>query len=266
MTRILSTAGRTAATAALAATALGFAATAAAQQPPAQAPATTFAQGKAAAASRAQTPAQSNARGGTRYTDVASDKNFILENRGDDVLLQIEGDPEVRTLVPVPAQRGDVFFKDDRGQIVLRVTEQGNVVSYLANKTGAPADLVGYVAPLSAPAMTSSLNELRVHAAQRLTKLAGHEVTIFGTSEFSRNEAWAADALNNVIAGVERANGLAGKAATKLTTVRLVPAPAPSVAFKDGELVLGVNPNEEFGGRVSSEAITNALTAARSSG
>jgi hypothetical protein len=261
---IHATAGRPAATAVLAALALGFAAAiaaapASAQQPPPS----TFAQGKAA---QAQRSANTATKGGTRYTDMASDKNFILENRGSDVLLQVEGDPEVRTLVPVPAQRGDVFFKDDRGQVVLRVTEQGNVVSYLANKEGSPADLIGYVAPLSTPAMTSSLNELRLHAAQRLAKLAGHEVTIFGTSEFSRNEAWAADALNNVVAGVERANGLAGKTATKLTTVRLVRTQAPSVVFKDGELVLGVNPDEEFGGRVSSEAITNALTAARSTG
>jgi hypothetical protein len=41
---------------------------------------------------------------------------------------------------------------------------------------------------------------------------------------------------------------------------------APSVSFKDGELLLGVNPDMGYAGRPSSDYIANALTASRNSG
>jgi hypothetical protein len=245
-------AGRAAACAAVAAIVLGFAAPAIAQQPP---PST-------AAAARAAAPTAS----ATRYTDMASDQSFVLEERGRSALLQLEGTGEVIPLQAVPAQRGDTFLKTQSGQPLLRKTEAGNMVSYIGNKNGAPADIAGLAAPLNAPPMPASLNELRVGAAASLSKMAGHDVTIFGTAEFADHEQWAADALNNVEIGVERANGLAGRVASKLNAVRLVRAKAPSVSFQDGELVLGINPEQGYLGRVSSDAISNVLTASRSAG
>lgn len=204
--------------------------------------------------------------GATRYTDMASDQSFVLEERGRSALLRLEGTGEVIPLQAVPAQRGDTFLRTPSGESLLRKTEAGNMVSYIGNKNGAPADIAGRAAPLNAPPMPASLNELRTEAAANLSKMAGHDVTIFGTAEFADHEQWAADALNNVEIGVERANGLAGRVAAKLSAVRLVRADAPSVSFEDGELVLGVNPEQGYLGRVSSDDISNALTASRSAG
>jgi hypothetical protein len=229
-----------------------------AQQPP---PPPTFATTRSKAALK---PAE----GGTRYMDMGSDKGvgFILEQRGSSVLLQVEGSNEILSLQAIPGPRGDTFLVDDRGRTVLRVTSGGNVLSYLGNPTGAPADPAGMVAPLSKPPMTASLDAMRARAASELTRLAGHEVTIWGTQAFASHETWAADALNNVVIGVKDANGVAGKAASRLDKVTLVPAKTPRVSFKDGELKLEVNPADEWGGRVSSDAISNVLTAARSAG
>lgn len=247
-------AGRSAALVAIAAIAVGFAAPAFAQQQP---PASGVAQSRASTAPSA---------GATRYTDLASDQSFVFEERGRGALLQREGSDEVMPLQAVPAQRGDVFYKTDSGEVMLRKTEAGNMVSFIGNKNGAPADIAGRAAPLDAPPMPASLNELRQQSAARLSRVAGHEVTIFGTSEFADGEEWAADALRNVELGVESANGLAGRVASKLNAVRLVRSKAPSVTFKDGELILGVNPDQGYLGRVSSDAVSNALTAARSTG
>jgi hypothetical protein len=229
---------------------IGFSATAAAQQP----------------APSSQQARQAPSPGATRYTDMASDRSFVIEERGRGALMQFEGSKEVIPLQAVPAPRGDTVLKSDSGQVVLRKTEAGNMVSFIGNKDGAPADFVARVAPLNAPAMPASLDELRKQSAARLSRIAGHEVTIFGTAEFANNEEWAADALTNVEIGVERANGPAGRVASKLLAVRLVPAKAPSVTFKDGELVLGVNPGQGYAGRPSSDAISTALTASRNSG
>jgi hypothetical protein len=254
---LLAPAGRSAALVAIAAMALGFAASAYAQQQQQQPPATGFSQPRSPAAPSA---------GATRYTDMASDQSFVIEERGRGALLQFEGSDEVIPLQAVPAQRGDTFLKTDSGQVVLRKTEAGNMVSFIGNKDGAPADIVGRAAPLNAPPMPASLNEVRAQAAARLSKMAGHEVTIFGTAEFSDDEQWAADALRNVELGVQTANGLAGRVASKLTEVRLERAKAANVTFKDGALVLSVNPEQGYAGRPSSDAIANELTRARSTG
>ena len=57
-----------------------------------------------------------------------------------------------------------------------------------------------------------------------------------------------------------------GKAATKIDKVTLVRAKTPKVTFKDGELTVHVNPDDGWSGRVTPEAITNALTSARNAG
>jgi Domain of unknown function (DUF4908) len=248
---------RASAIALIAALAAGFAAPAMAQDTQA---APTF------ASTRAAKP--SAPTGGTSYSDMGSDKNagFVLEQRGSMVLLKVDGNDNVLTLMPVPGQRGDTFFMDYAGRMVLRVTQQGNVVSYIHNVSGSPAVPMGKAPPITAGAMTASLDKMRASAANELTKLAGHEVTIWGTQSFGSNEAWAADALNILVLGVKNANGLAGKAASKVEKVTLRRAKAAKASFKDGELILEVNPDDGWSGRVTPEAITNALTAARNAG
>jgi hypothetical protein len=251
-------AGLSGALAAFAAAALGFAAPAAAQQPP-PAPSASFAQAGNGRAAAQVAPSA------TRYEEVTTQRSFVLEQRGKEAIVKYEDSQEVMVLQAVPAQRGDTFYQNDAGKTIFRVTEAGNVISYVDNKDGAPAALAGFAAPLDAPPMAASLNELRNSAAARLTKLAGHDVTIFGAAEFGKNnEEWAAESLTNLVRGVERANGLAGRVAAKLHAVRLASARSASVTFKDGELVLGVNPAEGYLGLPSSEAITQAMTAARS--
>jgi Domain of unknown function (DUF4908) len=247
-------AGLSVARAAFTAALLGFAAPAFAQQPP-PAPSASFAPN-----ARAQAPAQS----ATRYEDATSQRSFVLEQRGKEAIVKYEDSPEVMVLEAVSGQRGDTFFRSDAGQVMYRLTEQGNLVSYVDDKDGAPASMAGLAAPLNAPPMTASLNEMRVNAASRLSKLAGHDVTIFGAAEFASHEQWAAEALSAMVRGVERSNGLAGRVASKLNAVRMTSARSASVTFKDGELVLKINPAEGYLGLPSSEAVAQAMTAARS--
>ena len=255
-------AGRTAAVlaAALAAVA-GFAAPAVAQKD--QLPPPTFATTRSNAA-------MSIDLGGQRYADLGSGpsatKSFVLEQRGSVVLLQQEGSKEILSLMPVPGQRGDTFFMDYTGRTVLKVTKAGNVVSYLHNAAGAPADPLGRVPPLTAPAMTASLDAMRSNAVTELSRLAGHDVTVWGTQAFSNNEAWAADALSIIVLGVKNANGQAGKAASQVEKVTLRRAKAPKATLKDGELLIDVNPDDAWAGRVTPEDVTKVLTASRNKG
>jgi hypothetical protein len=251
-------AGRAAVFSLIAAVTAGFAAPAFAQDTLA---APTFASTRAA---KPSAPSQ----GGMRYIDMgsANDAGFVLEQRGSMVLLKVDGSDNVLSLMPVPGQRGDTFFMDFAGRMVLRVTSQGNVVSYIHNASGSPAEVASKAAPITPGAMSASLDKMRASAANDLSKLAGHEVTIWGTQSFASDEAWAADALNIIVLGVKNANGMAGRAASKVEKVTVRRGKAPKVGFTDGELTIDVNPDDGWSGRVTPEAISSALTASRNAG
>jgi hypothetical protein len=239
--------------------AAGFVGPSLAQQP--QLPPPTFATTRSNAAMMLDA-------GGSKYVDLGAptSQSFVLERRGSVVLLQQEGSKEILSLMPVLGQRGDTFFMDYTGRTVLKVTKAGNVVSYLHNPAGAPADPAGRVPPLSSPAMTASLDSMRANAAHELSKLAGHDIAIWGTQAFSNDEAWAADALSILVLGVKNANGSAGRVASKVEKVTVRRAKAPKVTFKDGELIVEVNPDDSWAGRVTPEEVARVLTASRSAG
>jgi hypothetical protein len=196
------------------------------------------------------------------YQDSASRRTFVVERHGDTFLLKFDNDPEVLALHPTIGQGGDTFLRSDDGRLMLRVTEVGSMIAYFANQNGVPADMYASAAASnlslsSPPAMTASLTALQKDAAQRLTKFAGHEVTVFGASEFGDNEGWAADALKVIIKGVESADNGSGKL---VRSVSLHRSSIASVAFnKDGELAIGVNPRDGYMGRQSSTAIAAAI-------
>lgn len=215
-----------------------------------------------AASANAQA-AERSASSANRYEDASSDRSFLFQQKGKEAIVKFEDTNEVMVLQAVPAQRGDTFLRNDNGQVLFRLTEQGNLVSYVDNKSGAPVALLGPIgAPLSVPPLAKSLNELRASTAGRLTKLAGHDVTVFGVAEVAASESWTTDFLSDVVTGVEKASGFAGRGTANLIEVRLVKAAAPLAAFKDGSLVLSVNPGAGEAGRPSVESITTALKTA----
>jgi hypothetical protein len=238
-------AGRSAAIAALAALAFGFAAPAFAQQP-------------------AQGAQKSMPPSATVYEDEASQRSFTFQQQGNRAIAKFSDSPEVMVLQAVPAQRGDTYWKDAEGKTIFKESELGGLTSFVDSENGSPAAFVAYGAPVATSAASLELKSKEV--AAKLSKLAGHDVTVFGALAFNRNEAWAIEALDNVILGAVQANGLAGRVIAKLNAVRFELAKSANVTFKDGELVLGVNPAGGLQGRPSADDIARALTLARSSG
>lgn len=202
---------------------------------------------------------RAGAHGPVMYEDTATRRRFVLDRSGAEPLLKFDDDPEVFALRSTTAQRGDDFLRSDAGRLVLRVTELGNVIAFFGDSNGAPAATTGSAAPLDRPPLATSLSDKVKAASRDLGTLAGHEVTVFGAGEFAGAEAWAADALLVAVLGVERAKGLEAGSGDKLRALRLTRAAAPAADFKDGELVLSVNPAEGYAGRPSSEAIALAL-------
>ena len=120
--------------------------------------------------------------------------------------------------------------------------------------------------PLRGSAMSAALDRMRASAVSELSRLAGHEVTVWGTQSFASTEAFAADALSILLIGVRSANGQAGRAAAQIEKVTLRRSKAPRVVLSDGELVIEVNPDDPWSGRVSPDEVERVLTQARSAG
>ncbi len=202
---------------------------------------------------------QSPPKAAYEYQDSATGQEFVLDLSGGEPLLKFKNSNEVMALRSSTAQRGDDMLRSDSGQLMLRRTELGNIISYMGSKNGAPADIAGRADPLSSPPMPSSLTEKVKETASAIGRLVGHDVAVFGAGGFSEDEEWAADALSNTLVGVKTAYATDRNAAAALTNVRLQPARSAIAVFKDGELVLGVNPAEGYYGRPSSVAIAKAI-------
>lgn len=194
-----------------------------------------------------------------RYQDTTG-RMFTLDRSGDVPLLKFDDSPEIFALRATSIQRGDDLLRNDVGQQILRITELGNIIAYANDADGAPADMVGRATPLSAaPSMPAPLTSRVKAVADRLSKIVGHDVTVFGAGDFSNKPEWASEALTMTVRGFERTAQVNAKAVKKVLSVRMMRASQPRVDFIDGELVLSVNPDDGYAGRPSSEMISNRI-------
>ncbi len=199
--------------------------------------------------------------GAALYRDSASQNMFVLDRTGGAALMKFSNSPEVKALKAATGPRGDTFLRDDSGRLMLRVTELGNVISYMGDKDGAPADLDAAASPLDAPIVSATLADIVEDARARLRKTVGRDVSVFGAASFADAEQWAGDALLVASLGVGQARKDKADIARNLESVRLIRAARPQIAIQNNELVLGVNPQLGYAGRPSSDSIARALSA-----
>ena len=105
-----------------------------------------------------------------RYVDETGDMGFVLDRSAPTPLLRYDDSPEIWVLSPQPASHGDVIYKNDVGEPVLRATRLGGMTVFtLAHPGGAPAALVSE-APALRPVATLTPNML----LQRLAQASAH--------------------------------------------------------------------------------------------
>jgi hypothetical protein len=105
---------------------------------------------------------------------------FVLDRtRSASALLQFDGDSEIWALTATPGPRGDIIYRNDLGQPMLRSTRLGGVTLFTPGRpSGMPAAFVGEgAAPRTPPVLgPDALFQLEVHAALRATRAAQHSV------------------------------------------------------------------------------------------
>ncbi len=105
-----------------------------------------------------------------RYADQDGDAAFVLDRSAPLPLLRFDDSPEIWVLTPRPAAHGDVIYKNDAGEPMLRATRFGGMTLFtLAHPGGAAAALVGE-APALRPLAILTPNAL----LQRLAQASAH--------------------------------------------------------------------------------------------
>lgn len=230
----------------LAALAAGFAAPAAAQEGLRHG---LF--GKHAGSGRAATPPVA------RY--VSEDgQTFVLDRTQSRPLLKFEDSPEVWALHSMPAPRGDVIYKNDLGEPVLRATRLGGVTLFTAARpAGTAAALAGDGPPLRlAPLGPQALLERLAQASLRASRAARRTI-LFEAEATPASSALIADAATvTSVAVVRMSRRKDGRAAlAQFRKVLLVEGRKASAEIDDGVLKITVAPSQGLAGRPSSGRI-----------
>jgi hypothetical protein len=191
---------------------------------------------------------------------------FTLDRSGPHPMIRFDDSPEVWALTPQPAPRGDVIYKDEMGQPVLRATRLGGITLFTSERPNGQA--VSFAGPGISlrvlPISAQALGERLLHAAFRSGRAARRAIT-YQADASSASAGLMSDAAQvTSLAFLEVADRADGRALLSgIGKVQLVEGKKPSVTLKGGVLWIAVTPSEGFAGRPSSDRIIKALTRSR---
>lgn len=183
---------------------------------------------------------------------------FVLDRTQGRPLLKFENSPEVWALQPMPAPRGDVIYKNDLGEPVLRATRLGGVTLFTDTRpAGAAAALAGdgpslKLAPLGPQALLERLAQASLRASR-----AARRTILFEAEATPGSSALIADAATvTSVAVVRMSRRKDGRAMlAQFRKVLLVEGKKSQAVIEDEVLRITVAPSQGLAGRPSSDRI-----------
>jgi hypothetical protein len=198
-----------------------------------------------------------------RYVSQDGD-SFTLDLTQDQALLKFDNNPEVWVLKAQPAPRGDVIYKNDLGEPMLRATRLGGFTVFTDHRPeGEAVALAGGASPIRLGVMGSeALLEKLGQASLRASHAARHLI-LFDAEATPASSALIADAATIASVAVIRLadkpqgrNRIAG-----LKRVFLEQGKRVTAVFQKGTLRITVTPSQGLAGRPSSGRIAAAMSA-----
>lgn len=200
-----------------------------------------------------------------RYVSEDGD-GFILDLSQERPLLKFDTSPEVWTLDPKPAPRGDIIYKNDVGETLLRATRLGGFTIFTPHRPdGEAAALQGATAPLKlAPLGPQALLD-RLGAASLRASHAARHVILFDAEANPGSSAVIADAAMVASVAVmhisERPQGRGHLGGLRRVFLEEGKRVAAQLEKKTGTLKITVMPSLGLAGRPSSDRIAVAMGA-----
>ena len=192
---------------------------------------------------------------------------FILDRTQARPLLKFDDSPEVWALSPQPAPRGDIIYKNDLGESVLRATRVGGITLFTDHRPGGEAvSLTGPGAPLRPQLLSAaSLLDRLGQASFRSARAAGHGVPYFADSVRPESAALTGDAAMlaslAILRLASRRDGASILSAVR--RVRIAEGKTSAAVLEAGTLTITIAPALGLAGRPSSERIEKVLTQGR---
>ena len=193
-------------------------------------------------------------------------ESFILDESGGNPLIRFDGDDEVFALTATPGPKGDVVFKNDIGQPVLKSTRWGGMILFSDNRPmGDPVAATGKAEAFSPGRMSPTLLfQTLVRASRRVSIALGRNLGFDAPDVTPGTDylyADAADVTSAALVKVAAQNN--GKHVLQpIQQVQLIEGRPPSATVTNGVLVLKLDVSRgNWGGRPSSKRIVNVLMA-----
>lgn len=190
---------------------------------------------------------------------------FIFDQAAPQPLMKFDNNAEVWVLSAQPASRGDVIYRNDLGEPVLRVTKLGGVILFTDDAPmGAAAALSGRASSIQPPAMLSiaALFQRLTISAARASRAAQRDIE-FATVQDARPETSVliADSATLTAEAFERAARKGDRSTlTKILRVLLAEGRKPGAQLtKDGSLIVTYAPGQGVAGRPSSKRIIKVI-------
>ncbi|CAN5399446.1 DUF4908 domain-containing protein [soil metagenome] len=190
-----------------------------------------------------------------------SGESFVFDRSGARPLFRFQSRNETWALRAMPAPRGDIIYRNDAGDQILRVTPDGGMTLYsVRTPNGSPASMAGPAPSLARPMLGPiQLASLMVQRSDLMSRALGRTVIVQLDGE--QDEGLCIDALMVSTDAVLRmaASPTMRDQLRRLRTVSVTEGRASGVAYANGGLVITVHPNEGPTGRPSSATIIRAF-------
>ena len=201
-----------------------------------------------------------------RYVSEDGDV-FVLDRSQTRPVLKFEGNGEVWVLQPQPAPRGDVIYKNDLGEPMLRATRLGGVTVFTDQRPeGSAAALAGGGLPIRLPVLgPQALFDRLIQASARASRAARRLISFEAPNVTPASSSLVGDAAmvasEAVIRISRRPDG--PRTLAKLSIIRFVEGRKPAAQVTKGTLQITVTPTQGWGGRPSSDRIVAAAASGR---
>jgi hypothetical protein len=187
---------------------------------------------------------------------------FILDSSGPAALFRFEHSPEVWALRPTPGPGGDIIYKNDLDQPVVRISRLGGLTVFTTQRPmGSPATLQGEGTPFHPPTLTpQALLQILIRDSARASH-AAERLIPFSADASPGSEFLIADAAGLCsealvqMAGIREGRPLVDR----VKKVRLSVGRRSDARFHAGVVEIVVFPKAGLAGRPSSGRIAKAI-------
>jgi hypothetical protein len=200
------------------------------------------------------------------YFSTEDGLGFVFDNSQKAPAVRYNGSDEVWALTATRGPKGDVMFKNDVGEPVLRATRWGGFTLFRPERpSGDPVSLVGKGKAIMPGVVSPDLLFRYLVGASRKATFAARRLIPFGAPEVSQGSDYLfADAAKNTAEAMmelsKQNNG--PKLLEPVREVRLIEGHPPEVRLEDGVLELKLDPQLQWGGRPSSRRVMTVIRSA----